>query len=66
MRVSIEGLIKRYKDKLVVDIDHYEFKSGKIHAVLGANGAGKTTMLRIIAGVEKRMKDQSFIMKSQL
>lgn len=60
MRLQIENLKKRYDDKAVVDINEYEFKSGKVHAILGANGAGKTTLLRMLAGVE--IKDSGSIL----
>jgi tungstate transport system ATP-binding protein len=52
MDIEIKKLLKRYKDKVVVDIERNIFKSGKIYGIIGENGAGKTTLLKIIAGLE--------------
>ncbi|HHN47103.1 MAG TPA: ABC transporter ATP-binding protein [Planctomycetes bacterium] len=50
--VQVEGLVKKYGEAAVLDIDFCEFEAGGIHVVTGPNGAGKTTLLRIINGIE--------------
>lgn len=44
---------KKFGDKIVVDNLNLEIKDGEFLCLLGPSGAGKTTTLRIIAGVEK-------------
>ena len=48
--VSIEGLVKRYRGRPVVDGLHLTAERGEITAVLGPNGAGKTTSIEICEG----------------
>lgn len=52
MDINIRNLLKKYHDKVVLDIDHTQFSSGTIYGITGDNGAGKTTLLKIIAGLE--------------
>lgn len=52
MDIEIKKLLKRYREKVVVDIERNIFKSGKIYGIIGENGAGKTTLLKMIAGLE--------------
>ena len=40
--------------KAVVDIPKMDLAAGKITAITGANGAGKTSLLRCVCGLEKR------------
>ena len=49
--ITVEGLQKRYGQRLVLDIPHLELRRGERYALLGANGSGKSTLLRILAGV---------------
>ncbi|MCD5413786.1 MAG: ABC transporter ATP-binding protein [Clostridiales bacterium] len=42
---------KKNKANTVLKIDKFAFESNKIHGIIGSNGAGKTTMLKIIAGL---------------
>lgn len=51
MSLSVKNLIKKYGDKVVVDDLSFEIPSPGVYALLGTNGAGKTTSLRIILGM---------------
>ena len=51
MSLSVNGLVKKYGDKVVVDHLSFEMKEPGVYALLGTNGAGKTTSLRIILGM---------------
>lgn len=53
MIIRLRNVKKEYSGRQVLNIDCLDFEEGKIYAVLGPNGSGKTTMLRIIAGIEK-------------
>jgi len=51
MSLSVRNLSKKYGDKLVVDNLNFEINKPGVYALLGTNGAGKTTSLRIILGI---------------
>ena len=42
---------KTYEGRTVLDFPGAELKPGKIYAVIGANGSGKSTFAKILAGV---------------
>ncbi len=59
-RVLIEGVSKRYpgrgrgaSDIVAVDDVSISVESGEIHAIIGYSGAGKSTVLRLINGLER-------------
>lgn len=47
----VEGVTKRFADKVPVDRVSFDVKPGEIMGFLGPNGAGKTTTLRMIMGI---------------
>lgn len=47
--IEIKNLTKIYSDKKVLDNINLSFEDSKIYGLLGSNGAGKTTMMKIIA-----------------
>jgi lipopolysaccharide export system ATP-binding protein len=49
--LKVEGLVKRYGGKKVVDGVSLEIGQGQVVGLLGPNGAGKTTTFHIIAGL---------------
>ena len=51
--VMIENLSKNFFQHTVLDNISFEAKKGEIVAVIGPSGAGKTTLMRCIASLEK-------------
>lgn len=51
--VEIKNLTKSYGDNVVLDDVSLTLEKGDRIAVMGSSGKGKTTLLRIIAGLEK-------------
>ena len=47
--IEIKEVSKGYKDTKALDHVSVQFEDGKIYALLGRNGAGKSTMLNIIS-----------------
>jgi multiple sugar transport system ATP-binding protein len=51
--VTLRGLTKRFKQLVAVDGIDIEIADGEFVTLLGPTGAGKTTILRLIAGLER-------------
>jgi len=51
--VVIEGVTKTYRDIVAIDALDLTVKDGEFVVLLGPTGAGKTTTLRLIAGLER-------------
>ena len=51
--ISVDGLTKRYGDRLAVDGVSLETRPGEVVALLGPNGAGKTTTVEVIEGYRR-------------
>lgn len=52
IRVTLEGLTKRYDRVAVVDGASLEIPPGELTFLLGPSGAGKTTLARLVAGLD--------------
>jgi tungstate transport system ATP-binding protein len=51
-RLRLEKVDKTYGNIKALDLVTLQFEAGQIVAILGMNGSGKTTILRILAGLE--------------
>ncbi len=49
--ISVEALVKRYKNVAAVDGISFQLAPGSITGLLGGNGAGKTTTIAMIMGL---------------
>ncbi len=51
--VRLEGVSVRYNNQLVVDRVSLEVARGSVYALLGRNGAGKSSLMRCLLGLQK-------------
>lgn len=63
--IEFNGVYKKYYDHLVLNNINLKIEIGAIQAFVGNNGAGKTTCLRILAGLETISDGQVKIAKSK-
>lgn len=60
-QLEIKNIAKHYKDFIAVDDVNLQIKRGEIVSLLGASGCGKTTTLRMIAGLTEPTRGTIFI-----
>ena len=51
--ISVQNLTKKFGDFTAVDAISFEVEKGEIFGFLGANGAGKTTAMKMLIGISK-------------
>src|SRR5438309_164854 len=49
--VRMEGIEKSFPGVHALDNCHFELRAGEVHALCGENGAGKSTMMKVLAGI---------------
>lgn len=61
--LTIEHLIKSYTERLLFDDTSFSINEGDKIGLIGINGTGKSTLLRIVAGLEE--PDQGTVVKGR-
>ena len=51
--LKVEGLVKRFSTRTVIDQLHLDVASGEYVAIVGESGSGKSTLLNLIAGLDQ-------------
>ncbi len=51
--LELKGITKIFPGVKALDQVHFQLKAGEIHALMGENGAGKSTFIKVITGVHK-------------
>jgi ABC-2 type transport system ATP-binding protein len=59
--IIVEGLTKRYGDKLALDGVSFKVERGEVFGYLGPNGAGKSTTINILSGLIEPTGGTAFI-----
>ena len=49
--LELTGIVKQFTGTLALDRVDLDVRSGEIHALLGQNGAGKSTIIKVLAGI---------------
>src|SRR5512135_3889702 len=61
MSIELKGVTKRFGGVTAVNNVTFSVKEGELMALLGPSGGGKTTVLRMIAGLEMPTSGDVFI-----
>jgi lipopolysaccharide export system ATP-binding protein len=61
MKLHTENLVKKYRNRTVVDHVSIEVEQGEIVGLLGPNGAGKTTSFYMIVGLIRPREGRIFL-----
>lgn len=61
LALEMRGITKRFPGVLANDHINFQLEKGEIHALLGENGAGKSTMMNILYGLYSQDEGQIFL-----
>ena len=59
--VRVEGLLKRFPGTIAVQNVSFAIEPGRVHALVGENGAGKSTVIKMLSGVYQPDEGQIFV-----
>lgn len=54
MHIQMNDIYKAFGANQVLTGVHFDLQEGEVHALMGENGAGKSTMMNILTGLHKR------------
>src|SRR5262249_23240524 len=63
---TVIGVSKKFRKTVVLEDINFDVSEGEILVLLGASGSGKTTILRIIAGLEEPDTGSIFLHKKEV
>lgn len=64
--VNMTGINKRYGSKQVIDDVHLAIEKGQIYGLIGPSGAGKTTLVKMMVGMEKTDSGQVIVLGTKM
>jgi len=63
--IVVENLVKYFDGRCVLDGISFSVPAGCIYGLLGRNGAGKTTIIRILLGLEPLTRGRTWLLESE-
>ena len=64
--IETSGLTKRFDDITAVDHIDAKIKEGSVFGLIGTNGAGKSTFLRMVSGIFTLLSSMSILPREAL
>src|SRR5690242_13249393 len=64
--IELRGLTKRFGDTIALDHVDLVVQPGVVFGFLGRNGAGKTTALRILAGLARPTEGAAYVLGDEV
>lgn len=58
LQVSLQNISKKYSNHFVIKNYSYEFADGSSYAILGSNGSGKSTFIKLLSGLHSPSKGE--------
>ncbi|HBD01373.1 MAG TPA: D-xylose ABC transporter ATP-binding protein, partial [Lachnoclostridium sp.] len=59
--LELKGVTKIFPGVKALDQVHFSLKKGEVHALMGENGAGKSTFIKVITGVHRADEGEIFL-----
>lgn len=59
--LELNGITKIFPGVKALNNVHFQLKKGEVHALMGENGAGKSTFIKVITGVHKAEEGEMFL-----
>lgn len=64
--IKVENLTVSYNNKRILENINLNIKNGLIYTVIGQSGAGKSTVLKVLAGINKNYKGKVYFNDNEL
>ncbi|MYL64274.1 ATP-binding cassette domain-containing protein [Bacillus hwajinpoensis] len=64
--IEVNGIEKSFGNNNIIRDVSFSVKAGSIYGLLGSNGAGKTTIMRMIAGILRQDKGGIYVLNEQV
>lgn len=59
--LELKGITKIFPGVRALDKVHFQLRAGEIHALMGENGAGKSTFIKVITGVHEPEEGEIYL-----
>lgn len=64
--IETQNLVKQYKTKLAVNEVSIHVKRGDIYGLIGKNGAGKTSLMKLLLGLVTPTRGKFFCSETKI
>lgn len=64
--IEVNNLVKKYDGKIVLDNISFNIENSKIVAIIGESGSGKSTIAKLLMGIEKKTSGNIYIFNKKI
>ena len=63
--LELKGITKIFPGVKALNNVQFQLKPGEVHALMGENGAGKSTFIKVITGVHKAEEGEMYLLEKK-